>query len=221
VKEHPILFKGEMVQAILDGRKTQTRRIIPGEIHIHGSGRDFSGHWHKPRGGYLERHNEMVFRNVLGDYCPYGKPGDLLWVKQVFWQWGIYQDTYQMCKKLKRNKVRFTPTLPKDGREVLFKPTAIPPRDKFHFGYHKRSPLFMPKFFAQTWLKVKSVRVERVQDISFQDAMAEGMKTQQATHAVPFFHSLWNEINKKRGYGWDVNPWVWVVEFEKVSYEMA
>ena len=82
----------------------------------------------------------------------------------------------------------------------------------------------MPKARARLWLRVKNVRVERVQDISENDAWAEGVGDGQLGRfdisGRVLFKSLWNSINEKRGYGWDANPWVWVVEFEIVeNYE--
>ena len=78
-----------------------------------------------------------------------------------------------------------------------------------------KSSRFLPKWAARIWLEVTGVKVERVQDISIKDAFAEGVSTQQASHAQPFFQSLWDSLNAKRGYSWKSNPWVWVYEFKR------
>ncbi len=254
MKDHPILFNGEMVRAILDGRKTQTRRLVPGEIHINSTHTSF--HWHKPRGGYMERHSnagsDLVFRNILGDHCPYGVPGDLLWVRET---WRINSVGYY-CRTHKANhniNIEFA-ALPGDARgddiNICGDEDMLIVAHKYYDKHtdNRASPsIHMPKWACRLWLKVKAVRVERVQEISQEDALAEGVSldehditcmgdcanrhcdfigdktlcdiyhTDKDCPETEAFGMLWDSINAKRGYSWEVNPWVWVIEFERID----
>ena len=166
--EKPILFSGEMVRAILDGRKTQTRRVIkPGLIHELRDGEVVPCLWE----------------------CPYGGPGDRLWVREAF--------------------------QPLSG-ETLFK-ADFPP---FAIGPWKPS-IFMPRNLSRITLEVVSVRVERLQEISFDDMHAEGIVPQHigGSHELlkqKYVRPLWDNLNAERGYGWGKNPWVWVIEFRRL-----
>ena len=87
-------------------------------------------------------------------------------------------------------------------------------------GCRWKPSIHMPKWAARIWLEVTGVRVERVQDISEEDAIAEGIPrgaVQYCGHAIRLFRDLWDSINAKRGYPWEVNPWVWVVEFKRTE----
>lgn len=190
MKERPILFKGEMVNAIIEGRKTQTRRIMkPQPILENGLLR-----WVKfPLDICLDSHSDVVAR-----YSPYGHKGDVLWVRECF-------------------------SMTADGH-VHYKATDMP------VGQWKPS-IHMPKYLSRITLEVTDVRVERIQDISDEDAKAEGVTPVDpngeglASYIVkrtgnrhkPAFSMLWDDINEPRGYGWDANPWVWVVTFRKVE----
>lgn len=159
IEEHPILFSTEMVRAILDGRKTQTRRIIkPQPLKYFPEGAASNN---KPPRHiwwsfiYPTKHGSdtHIYRK-----CPYGKVGDRLWVKED------YKYLIQM---------------------------------------------------ARTFLEITNIRVERVQNISGPDVYNEGCPPECASYRMWFSH-LWNTINAKRGYGWDKNPWVWVIEFKSL-----
>ena len=204
MKEHPILFSGEMVRAILDGRKTQTRRVIklqppegfrpgfsfftsPGEYEI----RDNSGHF------------------SIGK-IPYGTIGDRLWVRET---WHKHSDDDDFCTG-----------------EIHYRATEI------CVGTKWIPSIFMPRWASRITLEVVNVRVERVQDICFEDCLSEGCDSGfehydgscnhiedgsccQGWHygSKWNFRYLWDSINAKRGYGWDANPWVWVIEFRRVE----
>lgn len=203
-KERPILFNGEMIRALLDGRKTQTRRVIkpqPGKLTFFDWPASKEKPWPVLPGGKLQP-------------CPYGVPGDRLWVRETH---GIaYQDGKQIyeykaswydwdAERATRNGMKWKPSI------------------------------HMPRSACRIILEVTDVRVERVQDISEEDAKAEGVKwTDGAIPGLPgpdnipqwgypcfphrkAFERLWDSINKKRGYGWEVNPWIWVVEFKRVE----
>lgn len=223
--ERPILFSGEMVNAILKGRKTQTRRVIkPQPVQ------DPDGSWRiemHPRSGY---NVERTMRNYLPDRCPYGEPGDCLWVREVFQvvePWGsvdgewIGDDIMEIDGRLGSEK----PELIGGWWSVVYKADA-------DICSWWRSPIHMPRWASRITLEIVNVRVERLQEITHEDALAEGIKETKEDHyylaplagvpdfpwtqLIPAFASLWNHINKERGFGWDINPWVWVIEFKAV-----
>lgn len=208
----PILFNTEMVQALLDGRKTQTRRVIkpqPERTYVagHGIGRaGYTNEWvtcHQSDEFGWEAWKEKALIN-----CPYGQPGDLLWVRETFTIYQGYSDSVPLYKT---------------GE---------------HDDLLKWSPsIHMPRWASRLTLKITNVRVERVQDISEEDAKAEGVyswngntgdvrtgahkiwgtKEVSALDPVAAFELLWDSINTKRGYSWESNPWVWVIEFEVIK----
>ncbi len=192
--DHPILFTGDMVQAILDG-KTQTRRIIKPQ----------------PENGnsyfmYGDKKDLKLLENI-GIKCPYGSPGDRLWVRETWLAYHVPDSHYGICYKESR-----------DGQYEGRFSAALPQAEKYWTGEDKWRPsIHMPKWACRLWLEVISVRVERVQEISEADIKAEGVfqgndgpKIRQIR-----FMGLWDSINAKRGYGWASNPWVWVIEFKR------
>ena len=177
MKEHPILFSGEMVRAILDGRKTQTRRVIKFHTPAYSNpeflaGCDLVSFSHENGAVFKDRISFMVPIK-----CQYGAPGDTLWVREA------WKET--------------------QGEGLAYRAT-----EPYMDGEPWRPSIFMPRWASRIALSVKNVRVERVQNISQGDAMAEGT---QGKHS---FAVLWDIINAKRGFGWDINSWVWVVEFD-------
>lgn len=229
MKEYPILFKGPMVRAILDGRKTQTRRVIKPQprselLPIYENQRD--GRWIEAN--LTERELQDGEGRVW--CCPYGIPGNSrLWVRETIRaeipKPGIWRVLYAA-----------------DGAGVdLFREPAGSWMTRKISIHHKTIPsIHMPRWASRLTLEVTGIRVERVQDISTQDAKDEGLlrcptskcdkSTQMLyylspgdeggwTNPVEAYENLWNQINTKRGYGWNVNPWVWVVEFRKLESE--
>ena len=197
MRELPIIFSGEMVRAILDGRKTQTRRVVKGEAL----------EWLQP--GMFTRGFVALPENKM---CPYGQPGDLLWVREAF---GIEEERY-IQPEMHSYGGRFE-------EEVFYKADdpSLP-------GMKWKPSIHMPKRAARLWLEVTGIRVERVQEISEEDAVAEGIYKnienpdgygwrygESCNTARAAFKKLWNSINgKKPGCSWEDNPWVWVVEFK-------
>ena len=204
--ERSIIFNGDMVRAILDGRKTQTRRPVEpqpehSQHHEWGGRVVYEGEhrmwcWKK-----LVLDNLIDFpggedRQALAAQCPFGQPGDLLWVKEP-WCPG--------CG-----------TFP-EGRHG----TGVPDTDGSEIECGPWSADLMPKASARLWLRVTAVRVERLQDISEADCMREGF-TPMSNHDTfddvrLGFHGLWDDIYAAKGLGWETNPWVWVIEFEVVK----
>lgn len=203
MKEKPILFSGDMVRAIIEGRKTQTRRVIRAQptdarpLNI----------WH-PHGRAMDG---ARFTNVQ----LYAEAGDLLWVREMWAPCGDggvvwYRAGIPGFRAGKKTGEWF------DYPYTLGK-TFSPPDD-----LEWRPSIYMPRWASRITLRVNNVRVERVQDISDDDAIAEGIKVYVPVpgDGLPAprlqFKNLWDSINAKRGYGWDNNPWVWVVGFEVV-----
>jgi hypothetical protein len=171
MKHRPILFSTDMVQAILEGRKTQTRRVVKPQSNANVI--DFGHEWE--RGEFFAR-------------CPYGQPGDVLWVRETWAPLGDY---------------------PKCNYTFMYKADV-------EQNYSKWKPsIHMPREAARLFLRIKSVRVERLQEITCQDVFAEGL---ESGHDSKFI-TLWESINGHES--WEANPWVWVVEFERISKEEA
>jgi hypothetical protein len=170
-KEHPILFSAPMVKAILEGRKTMTRRVVKGI--------DGSDPLYETRGGQLVDTLSL---------CPYGQVGDRLWVKETYGS--HYGYVYKATDEGK--------CLPSGGW---------------------KSGMFMPKAASRITLEITGVKVERVQEMSQEDAMHEGVtgSPHPTMHHVGLFMLLWDSLNAKRGYPWKGNPWVWVISFRKVT----
>lgn len=223
IKERPILFSAPMVRAILDGRKTQTRRIIKGDpvevVH-------FIGADDKPKYdyyGFCASHRNVINKHIQ---CPYGQPGDRLWVRETF---------FASTSKIAAD--------PEPERPVSYKATheGVPP-SRWLPSIH------MPRWASRIVLYVINIQVERLHDISEEDALAEGImrctvggvreyfENQEDMKAwpddTPLFYDpdddsddalsfsakeaylrLWNRINGECAA--DENPWVWVIEFPK------
>ena len=215
MKEKPILLNAEMVRAVLDGRKTQTRRIIrlqpsadfhPMNMQLET---DFTARWYTPgvvdKDGYLQPGKNQVF-GVAGEdegyICPFGAVGDRLWVREK-----------TQVIHILNNKKAFVMYLA-DGEEAV---VEVPDRLKpIKPGYCLSNGCYREA--SRITLEITGVRVERLQDISEQDAAAEGANTELSLigdkHYLGY-RSLWKSI-----YGadsWQANPWVWVIEFKRVE----
>ena len=202
MKERPILFSGEMVRAILDGRKTMTRRVAT-KIKAPKA-------WTMPNGIDSFWNVNPCWRETPGELCPYGKPGDRLWVREAFAvglsnQEGI---AYRATSKW----YDFEDGTPESFKEIKWKPS-----------------IFMPRRYSRITLEITNIHVERLQYISEEDAKREGVESNFDEGVVYYgplnkghadariaFSWLWDSINAKRGYSWESNPWVWVVEFKRV-----
>lgn len=210
VRERPILFSGPMVKAILRGRKTQTRRIVS-RISGFGSVRQFnvsttSGYdWQfRCRRGLWQ---DVRMPQLLG-WCPYGRVGDRIWVRET-WARSRNNWLYRADELDGYNPSECVVEWDWDSACV----------DKWRPSIH------MPRRAARLFLEVTGVRVERVQDITEEDARDEGVELchvfQMAKSGHPLaphktaFAWLWNEINGRDS--WQANPWVWVVEFNRVK----
>lgn len=211
MKETGMIFKPDSVRAIIAGTKTQTRRVIAdapeAAIRL------------RYEYGYLESHMDLTdeWLPVVGRHgcetmvrCPYGTRGDRIYVKESVW---VYSGS----------------------NAFHYSADEAPPKGSSHFGFlwHCHQ---MPKDAARLWLEITNVRVEKLQEISAKDCAAEGVMLRRwlkedAGEGLPWldvgleaesrelrqkFKNGWDSINAKRGYSWDSNPWVWVIEFKKL-----
>lgn len=205
MKERPILFRGSMVRAILDGRKTQTRRVMkpqPENQLTH----------YVLLGGHFFRDEQLNLDEYpYGNYtpCPYGWAGDHLWVRET-WQdycplwsgaWCGHGTTEGKAKE-------HLPVYRADDPSRWVREGGATPKKW-------RPSIFMPRWASRITLEVTGIRVERVQDISGVDILAEGFYL-GAAWPEQSFPMTWDIINGK-AYPWESNPWVWVVEFKKVA----
>jgi len=191
--ERPILFSGEMVRAILDRRKTQTRRVI------------------KPQPNCVHDNHRWVWLKEKWVDCPYGQPGDRLWVRET-WKSKYIGDcsdgktTFAITYKSDNSEEHFN--LSEDQywkyRNILDKPDVWHPS------------IFMPRWASRILREIVNIRVERIQDISEADIIAEGCPNEYLL-GRSWYKPLWESINAKRGFGWDTNPWVWVIEFKRID----
>ena len=206
----PILFSAEMVRAILEGRKTQTRRkmsvqpwpdatVEVGPYHPHWIDRNGESQPGTATFGAIWDHQDIVNGGDAGLRCPYGAPGDLLWVRET---WARHASGVDYAADF----------------AAVSRPQAGPWRPSIH----------MPRWASRITLRITDIRVERLQDISVADAKAEGCENPLTGAEAPAagpgvfladertsFAILWNKIN---GPGaWNANPWVWVVAFERVE----
>ena len=199
----PVIFNTEMTKAILEVRKTQTRRVIKPQPVLHKDGAYFY------RGCFDLQHHKDV---IIQDYSPY-KPGDILYVKET---WRMVDFTH--IDGDWSASVEF-----KDGTRLARLHYLT---DDEKLGW--RPSTHMPKEAARIFLRVVDVRVERLQDITPQDAKAEGVSIlnytmrggyggDDSTHYKESFAELWDRKNAKRGHPWESNPWVWKIEFEKIE----
>lgn len=191
----PVLFNTDMVRAILDGRKTVTRRLIKHDVDA-----ILNSPYHK-------EHHEVEDKQIISKLCmpPY-QPGDILYIRETWCRNPNYKEYYYKTR-----------------------PSGIPP-----YGLKWKPSIHMPKEAARIWLKVKDVRVERLQDIPHDGALKEGIhfcecpdgftwKPETDMHncyitPMGAMQALWNSTIKKSDidrYGWDANLWVWVIEFER------
>lgn len=222
--ERGILFSGPMVKALLTGTKTQTRRVVkPQPDRV----RDGEPYWNV--GGY----RVYSFRGVtnplrMGTHnplaCPYGKPGDILFVRESF-------------QPILADGVKFRDADYGNGNGYAIRYPATDGVIDFYDEVNDRitcsvkPSIHLPKWASRIWLEITDVRVERVSQISEEDAKAEGvepnhyadlrpdgeMRTGESIAYRSSFHDLWEILNAKRGFSFNDGPWVWVISFRRIE----
>lgn len=231
-----ILFQRAMVRALLSGSKTQTRRICKPAADLSAvvgiqDPRDFG---QRP----LEIPTSGWFGDEEGDVqfaCPYGKPGDQLWVRETYFAFGRWETRFSAKKK--RDEWHFVDMTLECGHAYCYAESGSHPlpmrggRDAgVTPGWWKRPAIFMPRSASRITLEITDERVEQLQDISEVDARAEGIADGGCTNcgnpepcgcvapspdARDAYCNLWGQINGPDS--WSANPWVWVVEFKRMS----
>ncbi len=201
--ERPILLNDEMVRAILEGWKTQTRRVIkPQPTLCERSGFRWKGYAYGIGSDHLETQC-----NFARPACPQGKPGDRLWVRET---WCAVDDTELDGERWVdyRATPKYSAEHPAGWENAPDSPEALKWRPSIH----------MPRWASRITLEITDVRVERLQDISEDDSMAEGILFEgDQPSPRDNFSALWELINGPDS--WDANPWVWVIEFKRVNQE--
>ena len=205
-KERPILFNTAMAAAVRSGAKTQTRRPMKTQPYDGWLPASYGMLQRYNRDGELQEPDERRDRwgvcNEDGDcgfFSPFGAPGDRLWVRETWAVYGYFQNGPGYCYRADG-----------DLSGVDWKPS-----------------IHMPRRLSRTTLEVLDVRVERLQDISKADAIAEGMETDpDGWYCAPDYSSysdpraafaiLWNSVYSARGIGWEANHWVWVATFKRI-----
>ena len=213
--EYPIIMSAEMVRAILEKRKSQTRRVIkpqpvgirsdwsqdiePGHVFVDMVGQVWRAY--ESRGRWKSASGVLSKRLII-----FAQPGDLLWVRETWREAGSIQR--------------------EDGKI----PSIGTPDQVYYYADDKaafcdgpwRSPIHMPRWASRILLRVTEVRVQRVQEISEEDARAEGVEKLTMDDLGGTwrtyrrgFHAAWDSLNAKRGYGWETKCWVWAISFER------
>jgi hypothetical protein len=198
-KERPMLFSAPMVRALLDGRKTMTRRVIKPQPRLPP---DIDPSMVGPAW-------DAGFVDVA---CPYGQPGERLWVRERMRVVDLVNHGSKVAAirvgyeadNAERDFIEYPERL--DGTPVVGRCLA-------YGGFREASRIL---------LEITNVRVERVQEINEIDSWNEGIGPEHGSgetfckHPIAAFRELWDSINAARGFGWDVNPWVWVIEFKSI-----
>lgn len=225
MKETPILFTTDMVRAIMREHfpKTHSRRVIKPQPEGGVIDGEEWFEWCHPRSGCIAAESRQ---ELLEKYCPYGRPGDRLWVREA-WRTNRIFD-------------HLPPSLIAEDASLWWEADASSSRRLGAKPGRLRPSIHMPKWAARNWLELTEVRVERLTDISPPDALAEGCEGyfcnpcdesgkldgepceycggEGKIRPVSHFRQVWNTINAKRGWAWASNPWVWVLVFRRIQH---
>lgn len=206
MKQTGILFQPEMCRANIEGKKTMTRRIVKPQPqgNIEGTYADLYNHEPNHWAFWLPD-NRMTEPRIWK--CPYGQIGDRIYQKETFWN---------------------------DNTKVFYKADDIINWSRntnplLNERLKWKSSIFMPKRYARFWAEIVNIKVERVKDINGLDITKEGcpqdvldkVSEDCGFNKVRWYRDLWNSLNEKRGYGWEKNDWVWVIEYKSIQKEQA
>ena len=219
MKEGPIILCTEMVRATLEDRKIKTRRVIKHPAVPNSDIVSFQEfldvpqpdiNW-EPKEGYYALLKCNANQNCATIYfkCPYGQVGDRLWVRESFLDYPVKGCLYKADYNTKRIELA---------------------DDAFCVPQWKPS-IFMPRWASRITLEITGIRVEKLQEITEEDALNEGIYSNSICGDFGFhwvskhsgyetaqtaFHNLWDSLNAKHGYSWESNPWVWVISFKRL-----
>ena len=227
-----ILFNDEMVRAILDGRKTKTRRPITHVKKILGGAVTEFQESDTPGYDFIMRDKRKCWNDLRKEdllrRCPFGQVGDLLWVRETF------------CLE---SQVEYGQPPPfNDGRPILYLRDGIEcakedantwlqphyratdPTPDLAYEDSDGEPtvrwkpsIHMPRWASRITLEITDIRVERVQEITEEEAISEGFFPDDGVSEVYCFSEAWDSLYAKKGLGWNDNPWVWVITFRRVE----
>ncbi|MBY0466179.1 MAG: hypothetical protein K2W33_14670 [Burkholderiales bacterium] len=244
MKDTPILYTGPMVRSVLADRKNMTRRVVKPQFSQDAIPAEVSAT--TPEGWQTTGHSGLWWDDVAACMddairCPYGMPGDRLWVKETFYAWGHWETRFSEAKG--RDEWHFVDMTLDTGRAYRYAADGAIENEKPKRGltgntptWWKRPAIFMRRAASRITLEVTGVRIERLQAISQNDAVNEGLQRLPAsgryvvtngdqyfgfasTNPVEVYRDLWEGIN---GAGsWDANPWVWVIAFKLIKGEAA
>ena len=205
--ERPIILNTEMVKAVLEGRKTQTRRVMDFPKSYMWNHEWFKKNYTFDKMFFDDIKNRNVAIFTDGEYtewfkCPFGKVGNRLWVRETF----------------QLSKGDMAPTLEEELTKtphIRYYASDVP---KYRDFDKWRPSIHMPREFSRITLEITDIRVERLQDISQEDREAEGYpEGKYGSYSFNWFVGLWNSIHKKENT-WQDNPWVWVINFKKLKH---
>ena len=201
VREKPILFSGEMVRAILDGRKQQTRRVVKPLVSD-----SINPVWIEEAGCW--QWATLASRR----HCPFGQPGDQLWVREAF---------------ALNHSIHYAHNNGRGVTGMVYR-ASWPDRNStkahpFTGDRRWRPSIHMPRAVSRLTLEITEVRVQRLDSISEEDARAGGASFEAGGNeelGVGYrigFRTLWDTLHKSRGYGWESNPWVFAITFKRIG----
>ncbi|MDO8039447.1 hypothetical protein [Janthinobacterium sp. SUN137] len=225
-KERPIPFNAPMVLAVVAGTKTQTRRLVTPAPKMVTDKRI------EPWTGAPTTLLQLLQASKRS--CPYGKPGDRVWVRETFFAYGRWVTRYS--EKKRRDEWHFIDMTAECDRAYQYDADspdlpsaagrgALP-------GWYKRPSIFMPRAACRILLEIVSVRVERLQDISDADIVAEGIDMEALAESQDRYdivckgsgaserateRTAWRDLWESTGGDWDANPWCWVISFKRVA----
>jgi len=207
----------ESVKAILDGRKTMTRRVIKPQPPPDFTGCTCKGgvnHFYHPEGNVNHSHQWQAVK------CPYGQVGDRLWVRESFFYGSGDYDSRACVIRYAVDNVEIKYKIPDN---FSWDKTCKWCYTKLDGSHPIRPSIFMPRWASRLTLEITEVRVERLDRVSLNDIRAEGIPDDRATYNAPIqldkFIKLWDSLNAKRGYPWVNNNWVWPISFKEVKSE--
>lgn len=212
MKERPILFSTPMVQAILAGNKTQTRRIVKKapttEINHRLIALDNGWNWQVDQQGVVPTMHREIDNPMV---CPYGQIGDQFWVRESWYQKGTVGRSYP-----DDDEYQFF-----GHKQAAYVADGDAPKD---WTVRKRPSIHMPRWACRLILEITNIRVERLNDISSEDAKAEGFDYSTHPSAIQMGYAIGAKTNFRFAweqiYGqneWNKNPWVWVIEFKVIQ----
>lgn len=246
MKERPILFNTDMVKAILEGRKTQTRRVVKpmnGEqskwlsnellskslsCYLCEVNRELGAQFQHPKAGETIGSVKVEKMSPLGWIkCPYGQVGDRLWVRET---WASLRLEIDYESGIVDGWEEVEPDVVKRNKEIGYFTIAYKADEHWDDGYNCvedrgfrfRPSIHMPRWASRITLEITDIRVERVQDIDDESAGKEGISNynyngKYCDSGKLIFKQMWNSITKNKAHKWDKNPWVWVIEFKRIG----